>query len=166
MMLDRVKLFEELIESFHAIRHKLVLESNSFNDGHISLSQLIVLRIVSKYDGTSIKEISSKLCITSSAVTQLVNGLVNKGYLKREGSLEDRRSLRIFLSGPGKAIIDTLRSNGMEKLFSIFNALDDEELVKYCELNKKIVDNLLGGQPVPSHLAGHTLFGKGDPNKK
>lgn len=142
-MLDRAKLIEELIESFHAIRHKLVMDSNSFTDGQIGLSQLVVLRIVSQEDGISIKDISGKLGITSSAVTQLVDGLVNRGYLKREGSLEDRRALRLFLSAQGKAMIDTLRLKGLKKLLSVFNALDDEEFVKYCQLNKKIVDKIL-----------------------
>jgi DNA-binding MarR family transcriptional regulator len=143
-MFDRAKLIEQLIESFHAIRHKLVLDSNSFTgDDHISLSQLVVLRIVSEYDGISIKEISGKLGITSSAVTQLVDGLVNKGYTRREGSLEDRRSLRVFLSSSGKEKINTLRLKGLKKLYSIFNVLDDEELETYCDLNRKIVDKIL-----------------------
>jgi DNA-binding MarR family transcriptional regulator len=142
-MLDRAKLIEELLESFHAIRHKLVIGSHSFTDGQISLSQLVVLRIVSQEDGISIKDISGKLGITSSAVTQLVDGLVNREYLKREGSLEDRRALRLFLSAQGKVMIETMRLKGLKKLFSIFNALDDEEFAKYCELNKKIVGNIL-----------------------
>jgi DNA-binding MarR family transcriptional regulator len=143
-MADRDKLIEGLIEDFHAIRHKLVLDGQLFSDeNQITLSQLIVLRIAAKYDGISIKKIAGKLGITSSAVTQLVSGLVNKGYLKREGSEVDRRSLRVGVSGQGREKIEALKIQGLEKLTSMFDVFDDEELEKYCELNKKIADRIL-----------------------
>ena len=122
----------------------LCLIVNSFPDSNqITFSQLVVLRIASQYDGIGIKEIAAKLSITSSAVTQLVDGLAKKGYLKREGSPEDRRALKIGLSDQGKEKINALRIKSLEKLSSIFDVFDDEELAKYCELNKKIADKIL-----------------------
>ncbi len=143
-MLDRAKLVEELIESIHAIKHKFVLDSQSFPDeNQITFSQLVVLRIASQYDGIGIKEIAGKLGITSSAATQLVDRLAKKGYLKREGSLEDRRALKIGLSDKGEGKINALRMRSLEKLSSVFDVFDDAELAKYCELNKKVVNNIL-----------------------
>jgi DNA-binding MarR family transcriptional regulator len=158
-LLDRARLLEELIESTHAIRHKIVMDSGYITGGRVSLSQLVVLRIVSKNSGVSIKEISGKLGITSSAVTQLVDGLVSKGYLNREGSREDRRALKLTLSGPGRGVIQTVRDNGLKELLHIFSALDDAEFEKYCELNRKIVANMLR-QPPPDEAAGRGLAEK------
>jgi DNA-binding MarR family transcriptional regulator len=142
--MDRSKLIGELIESFHAIKHELMLDSNSFSgSAQITFSQLVVLRIASQFDGISIKEIAAKLSITSSAVTQLVDGLVKKGHLKREGSREDRRTLKICLSEQGKEKIHALRIKSLEKLVSIFDVFTDEELLKYCQLNRKIADKIL-----------------------
>ncbi len=143
-MLDRAKLIEGFIESFQAIKNKLMLDRFPFPDSdQITFSQTIILNIVSQYDGISIKEIASKLSITSSAVTQLVDGLVKKGYLKRGESLEDRRALEISLSEQGKDKIYAFRMRILDKLTSILDVFDDEELVKYCELNRKIADKIL-----------------------
>jgi DNA-binding MarR family transcriptional regulator len=144
-MTDRARLIGEIIESLHAVRHKFVPDSRSFSDANqITFSQLVVLRIISRHDGIGIKELAGNLGITSSAATQLVDGLDKKDYLKREGSSEDRRALKIGLSDKGKEKIDSLRTQNLKKLFSVFEVLDDDELVEYCDLNKKIADKLLG----------------------
>jgi MarR family 2-MHQ and catechol resistance regulon transcriptional repressor len=143
-MTDRAKLAGEIIESFHAIKNKFVLDGKSFRgDNQITFSQLIVLRIARNHDGINIKDIADRLGVTSSAITQLVDALVRKGYLKREGSPEDRRALKISISEEGMEKISTIRMWGLEKLIAVFDVLNDDELAEYCELNKKIVGEIL-----------------------
>jgi len=144
-MQNRKKLIEELLESVHTIKHNFVLDSHSFSDNaQVTYSQWIVLRVVRQYGGIGIKEIASKLGITSSAATQLVDGLAKRGYLKREESPEDRRALKISLSDKGQEKISGMKTRSLERLSSIFDVFDDVELAKYCELNKKIVNKMLG----------------------
>lgn len=148
-MANRAELIEEIIKSIHAIKHKAAQYNQSISDDtRISLSQLIVLHIASRHEGAGIKDIAGKLGITSSAVTQLVDVLARKGYMKREGSPDDRRALKISLSDEGKKKIRTLRMRGLKELSGVFDVLDDDELEKYCELNKKIVDRILSSLQV------------------
>lgn len=69
--------------------------------------------------------------------------MVKKGYLVRETSLEDRRALKIRLSGEIKELIDTATIQALEKVYSLFDVLSDEELQKYCDLSKRVAAKIM-----------------------
>ena len=140
-MLDRKEQIGELLANLNAVRRMVMRYRDSYlQQRNLTYSQLWVLHVVKEHDGIGVKEIADLLGITSSAVTQLVDTLVKRGYLSRERSPEDRRALKVRLSDQGKKQVDVLQMKNLEKLFDVF---DDEELLKYCELNKKIINRIL-----------------------
>ncbi len=139
-MENRRRLIEAIFENFYAIRQKIASELNlSFNEMQLTYSQWLVLNLVRKNKSINIKDLAGLLDITSSAATQIVDGLVNKGLLSRKRSKTDRRVLEIALL---KKSINQFRK-GMNKISPIFDVLDDGELLKYCELNSKIAGKKL-----------------------
>ena len=143
-MLDRKRKIENLLEDFRAVQHRMVKAGQAFsNELKITPTQFILLHIVSDNEGMSIKELASIMSMTSSAATQQVDNLVRKGYLIREGSIEDRRTLRISLADKAKKQLDALKVQHLEKMYSVYNVLTDEEFLTYCELNEKIANQLL-----------------------
>ncbi len=140
-MLDRKEQIEELLANFNTIKRMVMRYRDSYlQQRNLTYSQSWVLHIVKEHDGIGVKEIADLLGITSSATTQLADTLVKMGYLTTERSLEDRRSVKVRLSVQGKREVDVLQMKNLEKLFDIF---DDDELLKYCELNKKIINRIL-----------------------
>ena len=138
-MNDRRKLIEKSIENIYAIRSKIVAEMHLyFNVMQITHSQWIVLQLVKKNVDISIKDLAGILGITSSATTQIVDSLVNKEFLFRKRNPDDRRVLKVALTEKSRAQIDLLKSKSFSTLSSLFDALDDDELLEYCELNSKI----------------------------
>lgn len=134
-MENRRRLIETIFENFYAIRQKIASELNlSFDEMQLTYSQWLVLNLVRKNKSINIKDLAELLDITSSAATQIVDGLVNKGLLSRKRSKTDRRVLEIALL---KKSINQLR-RGMNKISPIFDMLDDDELLKFCELNSRI----------------------------
>jgi DNA-binding MarR family transcriptional regulator len=134
-MKNRRRLIENIFENFYAIRQKIASELNlSFDEMQLTYSQWLVLNLVRKNKSINIKDLAELLGITSSAATQIVDGLVNKGLLSRKRSKIDRRVLEIALF---KKSINRFR-RGMNKISLIFDVLDDDELLKFCELNSKI----------------------------
>lgn len=131
----------ELAESFQAIKRKLGSKQLAAKEKHactITPSQWTVLRTVMEWNRIGIKDIAQKLGISSSAATQLVDSLVQNGYLDRKQNPDDRRSLCIEISAKAKKQIHLLKKNRLQHLAEVFSVLSDKELEQYVQLNAKI----------------------------
>ena len=139
-MINRKKIIEDLLQNIHAMRHELMVGYTAKKGMVITPSQGFVLRFVAKNSSANVKAITQALNITSSATTQLVDGLVVKGYLVRKNSPDDRRIITISLSEKAKKLFKEWKEQGLKKMMGIFDVLTDEELTQYAVLNKKLVD--------------------------
>lgn len=141
---DRKKLIEKILENINAIKREIATEMHIFfNEISITHSQWIVLYFVKKNRNINIKDLANLLDTTSSAATQIVDGLVNKGLLSRRRNPDDRRTLKIELSEKSKNQFDSIKNKSFKMLSSLFDVLDNDELSKYCELNNKIASKIL-----------------------
>jgi MarR family transcriptional regulator, organic hydroperoxide resistance regulator len=140
----RRKQVEEILESIYAIRHKLAAEMHFYFDKvYVTHSQWLVLHIAKKRKNISMKDLAKLLDITSSAATQIVDGLVNKELLVRKSNPDDRRALELELSEKAKEHFESLKNKSLKTMESFFDVLDNDELSKYLELNKKIIGKIL-----------------------
>lgn len=139
-MTNRKKIIEDLLQNMHAMRHKLMVGYTTKKEMVITPSQGFVLRFVAKNSSANIKAITQALNITSSAATQLVDGLVDKGYLVRKNNTNDRRIITLSLSLKAKNLLKKCKEQGLQKMIDIFDILTDEELTQYAVLNKKLVN--------------------------
>lgn len=143
-MTNRKKLIEQILGNFHAMKNKMHVQGVQPGNKHdITHSQLFVLAIIEHNQDIGIKEISEKLNISSSATTQLVDGLVENGYVVRKADLDDRRALQLGLSQKGSKQIAELKSKRMEMMETLFDALTDKELETYLKLHKKILSKII-----------------------
>ena len=107
----------------------------------ISPTQWMALRIVSHNPECTVKTISGKMQISSSAATQLVDKLVENGYVIRKENAGDRREVTLSLADKTGSEVESLKKQALERVNKVFEALDDSELEKFVELLKKISDN-------------------------
>ncbi len=143
---NRRKIIEEITETLYSIRRKIACEIHLLSDEmQMTHPQWIVLHYVKKNGIINIKDLANLLAITSSAVTQIVDGLVKKGLLLRKRNKEDRRLLNIELSVKARDKFDSIKSASFNTLSSLFDALDDEELRNYRDLNNKIASRIPDG---------------------
>ncbi len=143
-MENRKKTIEEIMESFQVMKNKVQNKFfHSADNNLVTFSQWFVLVIIEQYRGIGIKEISSKLGISSSAATQLVDGLVDNGYAKRNDDPKDRRALQLKLSSKGKKYIIAKEKKHTKNMEKFFNVLNDRELAAFLRLHKKILSNIL-----------------------
>lgn len=143
---NRKKTIEEITEALYSIRRRIASEMHLLSDEmQITHPQWIVLHHVRKSRIINIKDLAKLLDITSSAATQIVDGLVKKGLLLRKRNKEDRRILNIELSAIARDKFDSIKSASFNTLSALFDALDDEELQNYRDLNNKIVSRIPAG---------------------
>ena len=94
--------------------------------------------LVSERGESTVKDAAKALGITSSAATQLVDGLSASGYLLRKTSVEDRRVVALTLSKKSKNQVEKMKKRALQKFLKIFEALNDREFDQYFKLNKKL----------------------------
>ncbi len=102
-----------------------------------------MLHYINKNEGATVKELAQSLSMTSSAATQLIEALVQKGYIIRKTGTDDKRELKLMLSDKSKKHMEELRNKRIEEMEHIFNVLTDEEFESYCGLCNKVAESLM-----------------------
>ncbi|MDP2671627.1 MAG: MarR family transcriptional regulator [bacterium] len=143
-MSTRDQLIEEILHSLHAIRNHIKAKAVHLgHQNHITHSQWFILKTIEHYKSVSIKDIAETLGMSSSAATQLVDGLVQAGFVIRQENPNDRRLVRLELSPKGKRHIAATKENRITEMAQVFDALNDKELAGYLKLQKKILSKFL-----------------------
>ncbi|PPD57440.1 MarR family winged helix-turn-helix transcriptional regulator [Dehalogenimonas etheniformans] len=138
-MNDRKQQVEQLIKKLHSLKRLMNPDAQCTGEEFLAPSQWLALFLISRHEGIGIKELASKLGISSSAATQLVDGLVDKGMLLRQPALEDRRALRLSLPKESRKKIEALKVQRLERFCAVFSSLDDEEFRTLIGLLDKVV---------------------------
>ena|SRR3989344_6437231 len=138
-MSTRKQLIEEILHAFHSIRNITKAKAASLgHQNHITHSQWFVLTIIAHFEKTNIKHIAEAMEMTSSAATQLVDGLVQNNYVTRQEDQSDRRLVQLELSPIGKKHITATKDKRINEMAEIFDSLSDKELEEFVRLFKKI----------------------------
>ncbi len=137
--MDRRQFVEELLESSHRLRRKTF---SHVHTGNITTSQWLVVAHLFHDPNSTVNDTARALKMTGSAVTQLVNGLVKSGYIKRAADPEDRRAIRLTLSAESRKKIQEFKKKRIDMMLKMFEALTDSEFEHYVALNKKILSSL------------------------
>jgi DNA-binding MarR family transcriptional regulator len=71
----------------------------------LSFSQVKMLFVLENGGEHSVKEIAAHLVLSFPAASRAVDGLVERGFVTRRESAEDRRSRIVALSGSGREVV-------------------------------------------------------------
>ena len=149
-MMDRKQQIVSIIEHFNAIHRKIMkIIPYILNELGISRTQMFILNFVKQNEDTSIKEVAHAMGITSSAATQQVNTLVEKGYLVREENDIDRRQVKIRLSPDMDKKIEKNEAVVIEQLCAFFDGISDKDLEQFYNMHKKITQHILDSTLCP-----------------
>lgn len=132
----------DTIEAFgnfkHTLRHAMV----PLNKQHgLSSQQWRILHILSKHNhgrGMTITELAEVAQVTSSAVSQFIDQLVDKKFVERQTSADDRRMTIIRIAPAAHDRWQALRADQKKLLSELFDCLTDEELTTFVAILKKI----------------------------
>ena len=139
---DRKHKVETLLEGFRTMRRCFVFGAEETSASpRITASQWGVLMLIAHHGQSTVKDVSLALGITSSAATQLIDGLVKNAYVTREADPNDRRAVSLTLSNKSKNQVEKMKKQAVQKFLRAFAVLDDAEFEQYYALNKKIVDS-------------------------
>ena len=78
-------------------------------------------------------------------VSQGVEALIQKGFLKRTEDPKDRRRIHLSLTEKATPLVTAVEAQQEKMLAQIFAGFDEEEKNLYQEMNRRIEENILVG---------------------
>jgi DNA-binding MarR family transcriptional regulator len=108
--------------------------------GGATLYQMGALRHLVKHGPLTMNELAARMEISPSSATQLVDRLVHHGLAVRNPDPDDRRVLRVDVSGPAKEAVRDFEKSTSRRLESLVAPLTDDELELLASLAERIVN--------------------------
>lgn len=131
------------MDEFQSIKRRMSLcPVGDMRMPRITPSQWGALMAIADGKESTIKDVSMVLGVTSSAATQLVDGLVESGYVIRKEDPKDRRRVTLVLSRTTRDHVTKMKNQVMKKFLETFKVLDDKEFTQYLVLSKKLIEGL------------------------
>jgi long-chain acyl-CoA synthetase len=96
--------------------------------GDLSLPQFRVLAFVDE-GGERASQLAERLAVAKPTVTAVVDGLVERGYLKRTADCDDRRATKITLTAAGRRALYDAEHAMHARLHDLLVRADDPEAI-------------------------------------
>jgi DNA-binding MarR family transcriptional regulator len=116
------------------------LESQALNESELaelSMKQLVYLDTIARLDHPTFSDLAKSLGVSKPSVTAIVRKLLQKGYVEKVQSAEDRRAFYVLLTEKGKDL-SLLHDNIHRRIAKHFSqALDENELNQFARLLSK-----------------------------
>ena len=99
-----------------------------------------VLRVLRKSGGLSQQGLAEVLNMHPSGLVAIIDGLEERGFVKRRDSIDDRRTYELHLTDKGQAALRDLGRVGQEHNESLCAALSQREREQLAEFLQRIAE--------------------------
>lgn len=113
----------------------------------INHTQYAALKRLAHCGPLSPTELAQALGHDAGAMTRVLDGLEEKGYLRREPDPGDRRGVRVIPSEAGAALWEQMRGCGERTMTRALSRLDETERAALRASLKRIVEALSAPEP-------------------
>ena len=116
----------------------LISELYELQDLGITGSQFHLLNKIKKEKVTNVKRLAEELDVKPSAITVMLERLVQHGIVSRVQDENDRRSVLVTLTDEGEKVLEKAKTHSKEVLMKYAALLDEEELLVIEKVLKKL----------------------------
>jgi DNA-binding MarR family transcriptional regulator len=134
--MGKAEIIQEIIENLAKCQRPAT--DAAWKKAGLSHAQLGMLYMLLYHREASPKEIADYLSISKSAVTQLMDPLVEKSLVIRRTDPKDRRVVRLSLSGEGTNLVQKFNKYKFAGLRSALDALDSKDLAQLNAIHQKM----------------------------
>lgn len=129
------KILNSPIERFTRILFSKVIERLAVvvSEEHLSFSQVAALHIIDRDADININDISTRLNLSMSATSRLIDELVKKELIERTEDQENRRAKNLSLSINGKKFMDNLSIERVKIIETSANSITDNVPLKFLK---------------------------------
>ncbi len=120
------EIFPHMMRSYHSVSSSL---SKSMD---VPLNHMRVLMNVDYMGSCTLVKLSSALGMAASTASEIVDKMVNEGYLKRELNEKNRRQVIISVGQKGKKFINGFHEMVRKHFKNIFEIISPSNREKFC----------------------------------
>jgi DNA-binding MarR family transcriptional regulator len=118
-----------VLEGFGTLmRHVAGSHAEAFIGIDVTMAQAKCLYVIANQPGVGLSALAARLGVSLSALSGLVERLVEHGYVERHEAPDDRRQQQVWLTPAGEAAIGHLRELDTAELRGLLDGLSDDEL--------------------------------------
>lgn len=114
-------------DTFPMVMHTIRDDLKANNAVSLSMQQFRALKYLQRRQGATLTELTDHVGGTLSAVSKLVDGLVERGLLAREPAETDRRRVALRVTDDGKDMLDEVHHSALTTVKSVLGPLKDSE---------------------------------------
>ena len=129
--MDKVKMFREYTRALE--RNLENMNRSDCCQCSVTTSQCFILVEIGRNPGICVKELARVLKLDKSAVSRAVEELVKKGYVIREYSKIDRRSVVLTLTEGGESRFNKIEADMYKKFKNVFSRIPKDKQEQVLE---------------------------------
>lgn len=141
--MDRQKHIEAIFHNFHVIK-RAFSHSSQFSHQRfgVTLTQASVMMLLMHDGRKTMGEIAEALGVSKGAATQLLDGLIEKGFVERNQDGEDKRIFYVSVSRRGRMHFRRIRDRGGKRITELFDLMNDDELEQIEAITARLVERV------------------------
>jgi len=92
--------------------------------------------------GLWLKELGERMLVQPPSMTNVIEGLVRAGYVRKQASSRDRRAKEVSLTPAGRRLVERVLRRHPDRVRSVVGSLDEQETRSLLRLVEKLSDRL------------------------
>lgn len=113
--------------------------------GKITLPQFSVLEFLHRQGESRMKDLADFMHVTTAAMTGIGDRLVRDGYVVRVYDPQDRRIIKIKLTGKGNDLVKKVRQQRRHMVINVFGRMSGQDREDYLRILTQIKEILIKG---------------------
>lgn len=144
-----VKLVRELHKSEEVCNLQIMNEYEPLLKYELTTRQELILKLVSEEHKVTMSEIAEKMCISNSAISQMISKLESRKFVERVINLQNRREVFVILGQAAKEYFnyrDKIEDNIIKKYYTTLSIEEIESLLRITKKLEQSIEKQKGEQ--------------------
>jgi DNA-binding MarR family transcriptional regulator len=139
-----------VMDTFHMVMRSVRPDVQKRPHMDLSMHQFRALITVEHHEGASLSLVSEHMGATLSSTSKLIDGLVERGYVRRETALDDRRKLLLALTDTGRDALASVHLEIISRLAEKLTKLSPSECAMIDLAMDVLRSAIISAQPAAS----------------
>lgn len=131
---------ENFFETFIGLLQRIMNNPTHDQLSNSSKGEIALMIYISNHDNVSPGQLIEVLKVGSGRVANALKNLEKKDYIIRKNANDDHRKTIIFLTEKGKNFVTKSKEEGRKNIFSIYDALGEEDSEHLLRIIEKLIN--------------------------
>lgn len=141
--MSKQQYIDELFQSMNQLRKLFKSQTQeSHEDKVATMMQYSTLAFLKQHKNVPMREVASEFSLSKSSATQLVERLVNAGFVNRINDQDDRRIVRLTITSEGEQHLRDMKKRFRNKMEKILSKIPEQDLKELVRIHTELIETL------------------------